>query len=147
MQLIRTSASARSAQASDRWISIAAALLTLASTSALSARAWADESAQHPSAFGDTTRPVKLFDQVVVTGARYPRAYFESPQALSFLTRTRLFEQQPTVLGDALTGLPGVDNSKDSPWEERPVLRGLSGQRVLVLVDGFPMNSARGNGP
>ena len=27
------------------------------------------------------------------------------------------------------------------------MLRGLSGQRVLVLVDGIPMNSARGNGP
>src|SRR5262249_2129416 len=38
-------------------------------------------------------------------------------------------------------------NSKDSPWEQRPVLRGLSGQRVLVLMDGMPMNSARGNGP
>jgi outer membrane receptor protein involved in Fe transport len=43
--------------------------------------------------------------------------------------------------------MPGVDNSKDSPWEQRPVLRGLGGQRVLVLVDGMPMNSARGNGP
>jgi len=43
--------------------------------------------------------------------------------------------------------LPGVDNSKDSPWEQRPVLRGLTGQRVLVLMDGMPMNSARGNGP
>src|SRR6185436_16773356 len=27
------------------------------------------------------------------------------------------------------------------------VLRGLGGQRVLVLVDGMPMNCARGNGP
>jgi hemoglobin/transferrin/lactoferrin receptor protein len=99
------------------------------------------------SALADTTRPALFLDEVVVTGSRYPRAYFESPQALSFLSRTQIRELAPTVLGDVLQLLPGVDNSKDSPWEQRPVLRGLSGQRVLVLMDGSPMNSARGNGP
>src|SRR5262245_37724245 len=53
----------------------------------------------------------------------------------------------PAIIGDAFHQIPGADNAKDSPWEQRPVLRGLSGQRVLVLVDGMPMNSARGNGP
>jgi outer membrane receptor protein involved in Fe transport len=53
----------------------------------------------------------------------------------------------PGVISDAFQQIPGADNAKDSPWEQRPVLRGLSGQRVLVLVDGMPMNSARGNGP
>jgi hemoglobin/transferrin/lactoferrin receptor protein len=99
------------------------------------------------SAFADTTKPVTFLKETVVTGARYPRAYYESPQALSFLSRSQLRELSPMVIGDALQTLPGVDNSKDSPWEQRVVLRGLSGQRVLVLVDGIPMNSARGNGP
>jgi hemoglobin/transferrin/lactoferrin receptor protein len=100
-----------------------------------------------PPAFSDTTRPVLFLREMVVTGSRYPRAYYESPQALSFVPRARLLEQEPTVLGDVLSTLPGVDNSKDSPWEQRPVLRGMGGQRVLVLVDGAPINSARGNGP
>jgi hemoglobin/transferrin/lactoferrin receptor protein len=95
----------------------------------------------------DTTRSVLFLKETLVTGSRYPRAYYESPQALSFVTRTRLAQQQPTVVGDVLYGVPGVDNSKDSPWEQRPVVRGLSGQRVLVMMDGNPMNSARGNGP
>lgn len=99
------------------------------------------------SSFADTTRPVMFLREMVITGARYPRAYFESPQALSFITRTQLREQAPTVAGDALQNLPGVEMSKDSPWEQRPVLRGLGGQRVLVLMDGSPLNSARGNGP
>jgi TonB-dependent heme/hemoglobin receptor len=95
----------------------------------------------------DTLKKVVFLRETVVTGARYPRAYYESPQALSFVSRTQLLEQAPTAVGDVLQGLPGVDNSKDSPWEQRPVLRGLAGQRVLVLMDGSPMNSARGNGP
>src|SRR5262245_52970864 len=99
------------------------------------------------SAFADTTRPVMFLKEIVTTGSRYPRAYFESPQALSFVTTKDLRERQPAVVGDLLSTLPGVDNSKDSPWEQRPVLRGLGGQRVLVLMDGSPVNSARGNGP
>jgi hemoglobin/transferrin/lactoferrin receptor protein len=84
---------------------------------------------------------------MVVTGARYPRAYYESPQALSFITRTQIREQAPATTGDALENVPGVEMSKDSPWEQRPTLRGLGGQRVIVLMDGCPLNSARGNGP
>jgi hemoglobin/transferrin/lactoferrin receptor protein len=99
------------------------------------------------SAPPDTLRPVTFLKEVLVTGSRYPRRYFESPQALSFVSRSQLLELAPTSLGDVLQLLPGVDNSKDSPWEQRPVLRGMSGQRVLVLMDGSPMNSARGNGP
>jgi hemoglobin/transferrin/lactoferrin receptor protein len=95
----------------------------------------------------DTLKKVVFVKETVVTGSRYPRAYYQSPQALSFVSRLQLREQLPTVNGDALQTLPGVDNSKDSPWEQRPVLRGLTGQRVLVLMDGSPMNSARGNGP
>ena len=99
------------------------------------------------SAFADTTKPVMFLKETVVTGARYPRAYYESPQSLSFVSRLQLREQSPTVLGDVLATIPGVESNKDSPWEQRPVVRGMSGQRVLVLVDGNPMNSVRGNGP
>lgn len=102
--------------------------------------------APHP-ALADTTRPVLFLEEIVVTGTRHPRAYYESPQALSFVSRRELREQVPLVLGDVLSRLPGVDCNQDSPWEQRPSVRGLSGQRVLVVVDGEPMNSARGHGP
>ena len=99
------------------------------------------------SAFADTTRPVLFLKETVVTGSRYPRVYYESPQALSFVNRQVLREEAPIVLGDVLARIPGVASNQDSPWEQRPVIRGLTGQRVLVLVDGTPMNSVRGNGP
>ena len=99
------------------------------------------------AAFADTTRPVMFLKETLVTGARYPRVYFESPQALSFVSGQQLRESAPVVLGDVLSTIPGVESNKDSPWEQRPSIRGLTGQRVLVLVDGSPMNSVRGNGP
>ncbi len=145
MSHIRTPVSARSANVSGRWPSIGRALLLLV-IAGMPCRAWAAD-ASAASSVADTTKPVMFLRQTLVTGARYPRAYYNSPQALSFLTRADLREKPPTVIGDALYNLPGVDNSKDSPWEQRPVLRGLGQQRVLVLMDGDPINSARGNGP
>src|SRR5262245_49793796 len=86
------------------------------------ARAQDSGSAPAPaSAFSDTTRPVMFLKETVVTGARYPRAYYESPQALSFVNRLQLRELAPTATGDVLAMMPGVANTKDSPWEQRPV--------------------------
>ena len=123
-----------------------AALLAAGLALATTAPALAAE-AKPRSAFADTTKPVLFLKETVVTGARYPRAYFESPQSLSFVSRQQLRESAPVVLGDVLATIPGVESNKDSPWEQRPSIRGLTGQRVLVLVDGSPMNSVRGNGP
>ena len=128
-------------------LALGACASNLLITGALRADGASPADGTRASAFADTSRPVMFLKETVITGARYPRAYYESPQALSFVSRLQLREQAPTAIGDVLTGLPGVDNSKDSPWEQRPVLRGLSGQRVLVLMDGSPVNSARGNGP
>lgn len=117
--------------------------LSLAASAALAAAAPGSES-RAPS---DTLKKLVFLKEILVTGTRYPRAYFESPQALSFVSREQLREHALSVVGDALRDLPGVDDSEDSPWEQRPVVRGLTGQRVLVLMDGSPMNSVRGNGP
>lgn len=40
-------------------------------------------------------------------------------------------------IGDSLTSQPGVSASSFSPGASRPVLRGFSGERVSVLVDGL----------
>ncbi|HVP14960.1 MAG TPA: TonB-dependent receptor plug domain-containing protein, partial [Terriglobales bacterium] len=122
-----------------------AAFLATGLTSFLAGPAAAQ--ARKTSAFADTTKPVMFLKETVVTGSRYPRAYYESPQPLSLISRRELAESAPAVLGDVLATLPGVESNKDSPWEQRPSIRGLTGQRVLVLVDGTPMNSMRGNGP
>jgi hemoglobin/transferrin/lactoferrin receptor protein len=105
----------------------------------------ADEAAS--ASLADTTKPAALLKEFVVTGSRYAREMYRSPQSLSLISLRSLRQQLPVVPGDALALVPGVASSKDSPWAQQPVLRGMSGQRVLVLVDGSPMNNARGRGP
>lgn len=48
-----------------------------------------------------------------------------------------LAQQIRGQIGDSLTHLPGVSASSFSPGASRPILRGFSGERVAVLVDGL----------
>jgi hemoglobin/transferrin/lactoferrin receptor protein len=52
----------------------------------------------------------------------------------------------PVTIADALVSVPGVDLVKMGPWAAQLSLRGLSGDRVLLMVDGVRMNSVRGHG-
>jgi hemoglobin/transferrin/lactoferrin receptor protein len=52
----------------------------------------------------------------------------------------------PVTVADALVSVPGVDLVKTGPWASQISLRGLSGDRVLLMVDGVRMNSVRGHG-
>src|SRR5438093_470835 len=60
------------------------------------------------SAFADTTKPVTFLHEMVITGSRYPRAYYESPQALSFVSRTQMLERMPNTAADILATMPGA---------------------------------------
>jgi outer membrane receptor protein involved in Fe transport len=62
------------------------------------------------------------------------------------LDRSRLVRFQPVSTGDALRAAPGVDLVKTGSWDTRVSLRGLSGERVLVMVDGVRLQTGRGHG-
>ncbi len=62
------------------------------------------------------------------------------------LERSDLVRFQPSTAGDALLGTPGLDVARTGPWSSNLSLRGLGGERVLVLVDGVRLQSGRGHG-
>lgn len=60
--------------------------------------------------------------------------------------RGKLVRFQPPTTGDALLAAPGVDLVKTGAWDSRVAVRGMSGERVLVLVDGVRLQTGRGHG-
>jgi len=62
------------------------------------------------------------------------------------LTRGALNKFQPSTSGDAFATVPGVELQKLGPWSSRVSFRGLSGDRVLVMIDGVKVNTTRGHG-
>jgi len=62
------------------------------------------------------------------------------------LSRASLVRFLPSTTADALLQAPGVEVSRLGPWASRVSLRGLAGERVLVLVDGVRLQAGRGHG-
>ena len=62
------------------------------------------------------------------------------------LDRSKLVRFQPSTTGDALQSAPGVDIVKTGAWDSRISVRGMTGERVLVLVDGVRLQTGRGHG-
>ncbi len=75
----------------------------------------------------------------VVSVSPNPRAQFESFQPTSVLSNEDLARQLQDTLGATLQNQPGVAMRSLGPGPARPVIRGLDGDRVLVLQDGQRM--------
>lgn len=67
------------------------------------------------------------------------RDQFESYQPTSVLAGQDLFKQLEPTLGATLSSQPGVAQRSFGPGPARPVIRGLDGDRVLILEDGQRM--------
>jgi iron complex outermembrane receptor protein len=72
---------------------------------------------------------------IVVTGVR--RQAGDILGGVSVVDKEELTHNVRTSLGETLKDLPGVTSSSFGPTASRPILRGLSGERVRVLVDGI----------
>lgn len=68
-----------------------------------------------------------------------PKAQFESYQPTSVLSAEDLSRQLQDTIGATLQAEPGVTMRSLGPGPARPVIRGLDGDRVLVLQDGQRM--------
>jgi iron complex outermembrane receptor protein len=72
----------------------------------------------------------------VVSVSPNARDQFESYQPTSVLAGQELTQQLAGTLGATLEKQPGVAERSFGPGPSRPVIRGLDGDRVLILEDG-----------
>jgi len=76
-------------------------------------------------------------DTVTVYGTSNPIPVFDYPGQVSVITRDDLDTLAPSSISDALRDVPGLDFAGGPRRTgETPSLRGLSGQNVLILLDG-----------
>ena len=84
-----------------------------------------DAKAAHPDA-----------DQaIVITGVKRPAG--DLLGGVSVIDKELLQHEVRPSIGETLASQPGVTSSSFGPTASRPILRGLSGERVRILVDGI----------
>lgn len=98
---------------------------------------------RRPSHPDSIRMPLYYMDKIVITASRYERNSFGVSQAISIAGEEIIEQDVPQTISDLLHDMPGVDVSDAGPFRTRPVIRGMFGSRVLVLVDGEPLNNTR----
>ena len=85
--------------------------------------------------------PITL-EPLVVTATRGEQPSFDVPNAVTIVDREHVERQAPTVLPDLLRGEVGVFVQQTTPGQSAPIIRGLIGSSILMLVDGMRLNTA-----
>ena len=78
-------------------------------------------------------------DTVVISSAGQDSVY-DVAQPVTVLDSDAISENQGDTLGTLLDDQPGIANASFGPGVGRPVLRGMSGSRVKILIDGMDSN-------
>jgi hemoglobin/transferrin/lactoferrin receptor protein len=84
--------------------------------------------------------------EVFVTANRRETDAMETNRPVSAITADRLWAAGFATASDASAVLPGAASPSTGPWTGRWSIRGLSGSRVLLLVDGLRLDILRGYG-
>lgn len=76
-------------------------------------------------------------EEVTVSASVDPRAADEVATPVSILSGQELQSDLQATLGETLNKLPGVNSTFYGQGASRPIIRGLSGDRIAVLQDGL----------
>ncbi|MDM7924635.1 MAG: TonB-dependent receptor [bacterium] len=104
------------------------------------------------SLFGQSDRPAPVdsvryqMPEVFVTANRRETDAMETNRPLSAIPADRLWSAGVATASEAAAILPGAASPSVGPWTGRWSIRGLSGSRVLLLVDGLRLDILRGYG-
>ena len=96
-------------------------------------------------AHAETAAPTSSGPDIVVTATRSGVALADVPASVSVVTAEQIAGTPARTIDDVLRRLPSVDLPIASSNEQHPTntmvsMRGLSGIRSLVLLDGLPIN-------
>ena len=94
----------------------------------------------------DATAPAsdaaKLSEGLIFSVNRTPERPFETARAVRVITREEIWRKNPTSLSDILTDEPGFFKYRMSASGASPVVRGMVGRQIMLLIDGVKVNNA-----
>lgn len=86
--------------------------------------------------------PASMILQQVVSASRMAESVWEAPAEIEVIRPDEQKERAPTQTSDWLKEQAEVVMQKTNLGGGSPIMRGVSGNRVLLMVDGFRLNNA-----
>ena len=118
--------------------------IVVASGIVLVAPARAQRPSTRDSVHADSVRArVTSLRQVTITVTRTAKDVFDAPAAVTVIDSAMLRRRLPNTPVDGFRDLPGLDVTGVGTNQARPTIRGLGGQRILLLEDGLRLNNSR----
>jgi hemoglobin/transferrin/lactoferrin receptor protein len=99
-------------------------------------------SALAQTADGTAGEASKLSEGLIFSVSRVPERPFETPRGVRVITREEIWRKNATSLSDILTDEPGFIKYRTSAAAASPLLRGMLGRQIMVLIDGVKVNNA-----
>ncbi len=90
----------------------------------------------------DNKAPV-IHKEITVTATHTKTTVFDAPSPVSVVNKQRIEEKSPNNVSELMPEIPGMDIVGVGANQSRPVIRGLRGQRILLLSDGIRMSNSR----
>ena len=86
-------------------------------------------------------------DVVISTASPHQKSRFDVLQGSNVLMGDELNKNMEATIGETLSGLPGVSSTFFGPGASRPIIRGLGGDRIRVLINGIGSIDAASTSP
>jgi hemoglobin/transferrin/lactoferrin receptor protein len=83
-----------------------------------------------------------LSEGITITAQRQEDLTANVPQSVTVVTHEQLLQNAPRTTPEALMNQPGIWVQKTNHGGGSPIIRGLVGNQVLLLVDGIRMNNS-----
>jgi len=90
----------------------------------------------------DAVTPVSVLDEYVVTASRFEDPLGDAPNTIDVLSGLDLDRMQVRSLPEAFERTPGVLVQKTANGHGSPYIRGFTGFRNLLLIDGIRLNNS-----
>lgn len=97
---------------------------------------------------GDSIREIQmkrssilLNNNITITARRSEASQFSVSEAITVVDAQELQRTSPRTTPESLTGHPGIWIQKTNHGGGSPIIRGLVGNQVLLMVDGIRMNN------
>ncbi len=105
--------------------------------------------ASQPQEESEIDQAIQDLEEVIIIGSRVEESAFEYPGSVTKLTGSLLDTQRlPSTFPDVFRRLPGIAVQKTGPGLGSPFIRGFTGFRTVLTVDGVRINhSAFRDGP